>query len=123
MVGAGGVGRGGGAFWGGGWGGDRFCVWAGGRSFAFGEKASTIAMKSRPDVLLGVGGGSNMDLAKVVGTILTHGGNFRDFAGFGNVPGPIMPLVCLPTTAGTGSEVSHAAVLTDTENQMKVSIL
>src|SRR5438552_9189216 len=37
--------------------------------------------------------------------------------------GPIMPLICLPTTAGTGSEVSAAAVLTDTENQMKVGIL
>src|SRR4029077_12799616 len=38
-------------------------------------------------------------------------------------PGPIMPLLCVPTTAGTGSEVSAAAVLTDTDNRMKVSIL
>ena len=92
-------------------------------SFAIAEQAIDFAKTSRPDVLLGVGGGSNMDLAKVVATVLTHGKTCRDFSGFGNVPGPVMPLVCIPTTAGTGSEVSHAAVLTDTENQMKTSIL
>ena len=92
-------------------------------SFAIADQAIAFARNARPDLLIGVGGGSNMDLAKVVATVLTHGGACRDFAGFGNVPGPVMPLVCVPTTAGTGSEVSHAAVLTDTENQMKVSIL
>ncbi len=92
-------------------------------SFAIAEQAIAFAKTARPDVLLGVGGGSNMDLAKVVATVLTHGRTCRDFSGFGNVPGPVMPLVCIPTTAGTGSEVSHAAVLTDTENQMKISIL
>lgn len=92
-------------------------------SFAIAEQAIEFAKQSRPDVLIGVGGGSNMDLAKVVATVLTHGGNCRDFTGFGNVPGPLMPLVCIPTTSGTGSEVSHAAVLTDTDNQMKLSIL
>jgi len=92
-------------------------------SFAIAEQAIGFARNARPDVLIGLGGGSNMDLAKVVATVLTHGKSCRDFTGFGNVPGPVMPLVCIPTTAGTGSEVSHAAVLTDTENQMKVSIL
>lgn len=92
-------------------------------SFAVAEQAIEFAKAHRPDVLLGVGGGSNMDLAKVVATVLSHGRTCRDFSGFGNVPGPVMPLVCIPTTAGTGSEVSHAAVLTDTENKMKISIL
>ncbi len=92
-------------------------------SFAIADQAIAFAKNARPDVLFGVGGGSNMDLAKVVATVLTHGGTCRDYAGFGNVPGPVTPLVCIPTTAGTGSEVSHAAVLTDTENQMKISIL
>jgi alcohol dehydrogenase class IV len=92
-------------------------------SFAIAEQAINAAKTARPDLLLGVGGGSNMDLAKVVATVLTHGKTCRDYSGFGNVPGPLLPLVCIPTTAGTGSEVSHAAVLTDTENQMKISIL
>jgi len=92
-------------------------------SFAIAEQAIQFAKQAGPELLLGVGGGSNMDLAKVVATVLTHGKTCRDYAGFGNVPGPVMPLVCIPTTAGTGSEVSHAAVLTDTENQMKISIL
>ena len=92
-------------------------------SFAIADQAIAFAKNSRPDLLLGVGGGSNMDLAKVVATVLSNGGTCRDYSGFGNVPGPVMPLVCVPTTAGTGSEVSHAAVLTDTDNQMKISIL
>jgi alcohol dehydrogenase class IV len=77
----------------------------------------------RPDAVLGLGGGSNMDLAKVTATVLTHGGTPSMYFGDGKVPGPILPLICVPTTAGTGSEVSAAAVLTDTENEMKVSTL
>ncbi len=90
---------------------------------AIAEAALSLAKAARPDVIVAVGGGSNMDVAKIVAALLTHGGAMRDYFGYGNVPGPVLPLVCLPTTAGTGSEVSHAAVLTDTENQMKVSIL
>ena len=64
-----------------------------------------------------------MDLAKITATVVTHGGNPADYFGFDRVPGPVLPLICVPTTAGTGSEVSHAAVLTDTANEMKVSTL
>jgi alcohol dehydrogenase len=90
---------------------------------AIADAALAQAKSVRPDVIVAVGGGSNMDVAKIVAALLTHGGAMRDYFGYGNVPGPVLPLVCIPTTAGTGSEVSHAAVLTDTENQMKVSIL
>src|SRR5262249_22006828 len=92
-------------------------------SFVVVDKALAKANEARPDVIVAVGGGSNMDLAKIVASVLTHGGTYRDYFGYGKIPGPIMPLVCLPTTAGTGSEVSHAAVLTDTENQLKSSCL
>ncbi len=81
------------------------------------------AAEFKPDAVLGLGGGSNMDLAKITAVLLTHGGQLRDYVGDGKVPGPIMPLVCLPTTAGTGSEVSAATVLTDADNHIKVGIL
>jgi alcohol dehydrogenase class IV len=77
----------------------------------------------RPDVLIGLGGGSNMDLAKLSALLLTHGGGPRDYVGDDKVAGPVMPLVCVPTTAGTGSEVSAASVITDTDNKIKVGIL
>jgi alcohol dehydrogenase len=73
--------------------------------------------------IVGLGGGSNMDLAKIVATLLAHGGQAADYVGEFKIPGPIAPLICVPTTAGTGSEVSGASVLTDTEKKMKVGIL
>jgi len=76
-----------------------------------------------PDVVIGVGGGSNMDVAKIVAALIRHGGSPEHWFGFGKVPGPVTPLICVPTTAGTGSEVSHSAVLTDTTNRIKVSAL
>jgi alcohol dehydrogenase class IV len=77
----------------------------------------------QPDGVLGLGGGSNMDLAKVVALLLAHGGTCRDYVGDGKVPGPVLPLVCVPTTSGTGSEVTAASVLSDTQNKVKVGVL
>lgn len=91
-------------------------------SFAAARRAVAVAQGFRPDLLIGLGGGSNLDLAKVTAAAITHGGTFEGFFGFDQIPGPLLPLVCLPTTAGTGSEVSHAAVLTDTGNQIKLSM-
>ena len=85
--------------------------------------AAAAARRFQPDCILGLGGGSNMDLAKIVAVLLAHGGEPANYFGFDKVPGRILPLVCLPTTAGTGSEVSHAAVLTDTASAIKVSTL
>ena len=81
------------------------------------------ARQYQPDVIVGLGGGSNMDLAKVTAAAFTHGGLPSDYFGWDRIPGPVVPLVCVPTTSGTGSDVSHAAVLTDTANAMKVSTL
>lgn len=77
----------------------------------------------KPDGLLGLGGGSNMDLAKIAAVVLTHGGDARDYVGDDRVPGPVLPLICVPTTSGTGSEVTAASVLTDKANQIKVGVL
>lgn len=87
------------------------------------EAAIALGRDFRPDAVLGLGGGSNMDLAKIAAVVLTHGGKPLDYAGDDKVPGPVLPLLCLPTTAGTGSEVSAAAVLTDVEQKIKVGVL
>ena len=86
-------------------------------------KAVERARQFQPDAVLGVGGGSNMDLAKMTATLYTHGGKPEDYFSFDHIPGPVLPIICVPTTAGTGSEVSSAAVFTDVENQIKVSTL
>jgi alcohol dehydrogenase class IV len=86
-------------------------------------QATEAAATFKPDFVLGLGGGSNMDLAKFTAVLLTHGGEPAQYFSFNNVPGPVLPIVCVPTTAGTASEVSHAAVLTDKANHMKVSTL
>jgi alcohol dehydrogenase class IV len=85
--------------------------------------AIAAARQMRPDALLGLGGGSNMDLAKITAAVLAHGGQPSDYFGDDKIPGPVAPLVCVPTTAGTGSEVSAASVLTDTEKQIKIGVL
>lgn len=92
-------------------------------SVAAAEAAIALGKQFQPDAILGLGGGSNMDLAKMTATVLAHGGNPVDYFGENKIPGNILPLFCLPTTAGTGSEVSAAAVLTDTANKMKVGIM
>ncbi len=77
----------------------------------------------RPHVLLGLGGGSNMDLAKAAATLLSHGRTCQDYGGDALVPGPVHPLILIPTTAGTGSEVTAASVLNDTDAGRKFAIL
>ncbi|MFC4768078.1 hydroxyacid-oxoacid transhydrogenase [Effusibacillus consociatus] len=75
------------------------------------------------DAIIGLGGGSSIDLAKIVALLMAHGGHPLDyFGGENQVPGPIAPLIAIPTTAGTGSEVTSVAVLTDVENNIKVGI-
>lgn len=75
-----------------------------------------------PDLVIGVGGGSCLDMAKCVALILTHGGHPQDYFGELLVPGPILPLIAVPTTAGTGSEVTPVAVLSDSNRTLKVGI-
>jgi alcohol dehydrogenase class IV len=92
-------------------------------SIALAEECISAAREFRPDVMIGLGGGSNMDLAKITATCIGLGGTPRDYVGDSKIPAPILPLVCVPTTAGTGSEVTAAAVLTDTAAKIKVGVL
>jgi alcohol dehydrogenase class IV len=75
-----------------------------------------------PDLVIGIGGGSCLDLAKTVALLLRHGGTPDQYYGEGKVPGPILPMIAVPTTAGTGSEVTPVAVLSDPDRAMKVGI-
>ena len=75
-----------------------------------------------PDVVIGVGGGSNMDLAKTSSIHAKFGGPLPKYYGENNVPGPVHNIICIPTTSGTGSEVSPVAVVTDPDRYMKVGI-
>ncbi|HVY86839.1 MAG TPA: iron-containing alcohol dehydrogenase [Caulobacterales bacterium] len=75
-----------------------------------------------PDVIIGFGGGSCLDLAKLVSLLLTHGGPLSNYYGEFKVPGPVVPMILMPTTSGTGSEVTPVAVLGDPEREMKVGI-
>src|SRR5919202_544446 len=75
---------------------------------------------ARADVIVAVGGGSVIDLAKVTALQLAHGAPLENYYAFGSVPGPVMPLIALPTTAGTGSEVNPVAVVTDPRPDMKI---
>ncbi|HKX65508.1 MAG TPA: iron-containing alcohol dehydrogenase [Rhizomicrobium sp.] len=76
----------------------------------------------KPDVVLGIGGGSCMDMAKCVAVLLAHGGSLRDYYGENKIPGPVAPVIAVPTTSGTGSEVTPVAVVADTERGTKVGI-
>lgn len=101
-------------------------VFAGGEpepSLRVAEMCIAEAREFRPDGLIGLGGGSNMDLAKMTATVLAHGGSPRDYLGEDKIPGPIVPLVCIPTTSGTGSEVSASGVFTDEENHIKAGAM
>ena len=73
-------------------------------------------------LVIGVGGGSCMDMAKAVALLLRHGGRAQDYYGEYKVPGPVLPVIAVPTTAGTGSEVTPVAVVSDTERNLKVGI-
>ena len=72
--------------------------------------------------IVGIGGGSCMDLAKVASAVLTHGGDVRDYYGQFLVPGPGIPVITVPTTGGTGAEVTCISVVFDEEQGMKVGV-
>ncbi|WP_454620985.1 iron-containing alcohol dehydrogenase [Bradyrhizobium cenepequi] len=86
------------------------------------EKAFAQCLASEATAILAVGGGSTIDVAKAVGILSTNGGRIHDYEGIERFKTPPLPLIAIPTTAGTGSEVSGSCVITDTERGLKMSI-
>ena len=74
------------------------------------------------DVVVGLGGGSCLDMAKMTALVLAQGGDVRDYYGENLVPGPALPIITVPTTAGTGAEISCIGVVFDTERGVKVGV-
>ncbi|MET0896608.1 MAG: iron-containing alcohol dehydrogenase [Mycobacterium sp.] len=77
---------------------------------------------SSVQAIVGIGGGSCMDLAKVASVVLRHGGDVRDYYGQFLVPGPGIPVITVPTTGGTGAEVTCISVVFDEDQGMKVGV-
>ena len=75
------------------------------------------------DVLVAVGGGSVIDAAKAIAVLASNGGDIFDYEGIDQIPRPIPPLVAVPTTAGTGADVSQFAVITDTGRGLKATLI
>lgn len=86
------------------------------------EKATAAFKEADADFIVAFGGGSPMDVAKAVGVTAKYGGSITEYEGAHKVPGPIIPLIAIPTTAGTGSEVTAFSVITDHSRDYKLTV-
>lgn len=86
------------------------------------DKATAAFKETGADFIVAFGGGSPMDVAKAVGVTAKYGGSITEYEGAHKVPGPIIPLIAIPTTAGTGSEVTAFSVITDHSRDYKLTV-
>ena len=86
------------------------------------EKATDAFKEAGADFIVALGGGSPMDVAKAVGVTAKYGGSITEYEGAHKVPGKIIPLIAIPTTAGTGSEVTAFSVITDHSRDYKLTV-
>ncbi len=85
------------------------------------DRCLAVARESGADLIVGVGGGSSMDTAKGANFLLTNGGRMQDYWGVGKAKLPMLPLIAVPTTAGTGSECQSFALIADEETHHKMA--
>ena len=85
------------------------------------EKGSRFATPLGIDSIVGLGGGSSLDCAKGINFLLTNGGKMKDYRGYGQAQRPMLPMIGIPTTAGTGSEAQSYAVISDSETHLKMA--
>ncbi len=84
--------------------------------------AAALLQKEDCAVVIAIGGGSTIDTAKGAALLAAYGGKVSDYAGWEKVPGPVLPLIAIPTTAGSGSEATSWAVITDSGSHAKLAI-
>ena len=85
------------------------------------DRGVAFAAGCRPDAVIGLGGGSPLDCAKGINLLLTNGGTIADYKGYGLARKPLLPMIAVSTTAGTGSEAQSYAVIADNETHMKMA--
>ncbi len=85
------------------------------------EAGRNFAAPLRIDSIIGLGGGSSLDCAKGINFLLTNGGEMRDYLGYGKAGHPLLPMIGIPTTAGTGSEAQTYALISDGESHVKMA--
>ena len=79
------------------------------------------AQRFSPDLIVGLGGGSSMDCAKGINFLYSCGGRMQDYWGIGKAKGPMLPMIAVPTTSGTGSETQSFALISDAETHVKMA--
>ena len=85
------------------------------------EAGRSFAATQDIDSVIGLGGGSSMDCAKGINFLLTNGGVMQDYWGYGKAEKPLLPMIGIPTTAGTGSEAQSYALISDAETRVKMA--
>ncbi len=85
------------------------------------ERGVAVAQAFQPDLIVGLGGGSSMDCAKGINFIYTNGGRMQDYWGVGKASLPLLPMIAVPTTAGTGSESQSFALISDSDSHVKMA--
>jgi alcohol dehydrogenase len=85
------------------------------------ESGRDVAAPLRIDSIIGLGGGSSLDCAKAINFVLTNGGVIQDYWGFGKAAKPMLPMIGIPTTAGTGSEAQSYALISDARSHVKMA--
>ena len=85
------------------------------------DRGVSFATSLNRDSIIGLGGGSSLDCAKGINLILTNGGQIADYRGYGHAQKPLLPMVAIPTTAGTGSEAQSYAVISDSTTHLKMA--
>jgi alcohol dehydrogenase len=88
---------------------------------AMARKGAEAAREAGIDSLVAVGGGSSLDCAKAINFVLTNGGHMREYRGYGRATTSLLPMIALPTTAGTGSEAQSYAIVSDEDTHEKMA--
>ncbi len=84
-------------------------------------EGAEAAIAAQADLIIAIGGGSPLDTAKGIRIVLTNGGHLLDYQGYNVIPAPLTPMIAIPTTSGTGSEVTPFAVILDDDQDLKLS--